>query len=52
MMPMMGFQSTMDRPEPVSRVTPPSTTMAKTSPQQTNNHKARERRAPTAAPEG
>jgi hypothetical protein len=30
---MSGRQSTMERPDPVSRVTPPRTTIAKTSPQ-------------------
>ena len=31
-------EATMESPEPVRRVTPPSTTMAKTSTQHTNNH--------------
>jgi hypothetical protein len=29
--PMIGFHSVIDRPEPVRRVTPPTTTMANTS---------------------
>jgi hypothetical protein len=33
----------MDNPEPVSRVTPPSTTIANTSPQQTRSHIATDR---------
>ena len=33
----MGFYSTMESPESVSRVTPPTTTMANTKAQQTSN---------------
>ena len=33
----MGFHSTIERPESVSRVTPPTTTMANTKAQQINS---------------
>ncbi len=37
---MIGFHSTMDSPDSVSRVTPPSTTMINTITQQMNNQSA------------
>ena len=40
MVPTSGFHSTIDRPEWVSRVTPPTITMAKTSVQQSSSHVA------------
>ncbi|MNN08001.1 hypothetical protein D3C81_1208440 [compost metagenome] len=40
MAPMMGFHSVIDRPEPVRRVTPPMTTMAKTMAALKNSHNA------------
>src|SRR5687768_3598914 len=40
MVPTMGCHSTMDSPEWVSRVTPPTTTMANTRAQQTSNQMA------------
>lgn len=36
----MGLHSAIDSPDPVSRVTPPSTTIANTSAQQTNSQVA------------
>ena len=39
-MPTIGSHSTIDSPEPVSRVTPPKITMANTSAQQVSNHQA------------
>src|SRR5690606_3697762 len=41
--PVTGFHSTMDRPEPVRRVTPPRITMANTRAQQTSSQPARAR---------
>ena len=38
--PMIGRHSAIDRPEPVNRVTPPSTTIANTSAQQTSSQVA------------
>jgi len=38
--PMIGFHSVIDRPEPVSRVAPPTTTMANTRVAQKNSHSA------------
>ena len=38
--PMIGFHSVIDRPEPVSRVMPPMTTMANTMAAQTNSQTA------------
>ena len=38
--PTIGCHSVIDRPECVSRVTPPTTTIAKTSAQQTNSQTA------------
>src|ERR1700726_4858777 len=37
-MPITGFHSVIDRPERVSRVTPPTTTIRKINPQQRNSH--------------
>src|SRR6516165_2467664 len=37
---MTGFHSVIDRPERVSRVIPPTTTIKKISAQQTNSHAA------------
>ena len=37
---MIGRHSAIDKPEPVSRVTPPSTTIAKTRPQQMKSQRA------------
>src|SRR5207253_10804167 len=42
--PTMGCHSTIESPECVSRVTPPTTTMANTSAQQASSHKATGRR--------
>ena len=47
-MPRTGAHSTIDRPEWVSRVTPPSTTIANTSAQHTKSHAAIWVRAPSA----
>jgi hypothetical protein len=41
----MGFHSVIDKPECVSLVTPPTTTMAHTNAQQIRSHTAIERRA-------
>ena len=49
--PMKGCHSTMDRPEWVRRVTPPTTTMAKTRAQQASSHAATGRRPAEAAGE-
>jgi hypothetical protein len=38
--PCNGFQVTMERPEPVSRVTPPSTTIDATRAQHTSSQEA------------
>lgn len=38
--PMIGFHSVIDSPEPVRRVMPPTTTMAKTRAAQTNSQMA------------
>ena len=38
MIPMMGRQSTIESPDPVSLVTPPKITIENTSAQQDNNH--------------
>src|SRR5271167_4857243 len=38
MMPMTGFHSVIDRPDKVSRVMPPTTTIRKISPQQIKSH--------------
>ena len=43
-MPMTGFHSVIDRPERVSRVMPPTTTIRKIKPQQKNSHAATGRR--------
>ena len=43
--PTIGCHSTIDRPECVSRVTPPTTTIANTSAQHTNSHVATPRLA-------
>src|SRR5574337_326048 len=40
MAPMITFHSVMDKPEPVSRVMPPMTTIAKISTQPVNNQVA------------
>ena len=51
--PEIGSQATIESPEPVSLVTPPSTTIAKTSAQQTSSQTAMARlavRARAAAP--
>src|SRR5207342_1690651 len=45
MAPTIGCHSTMESPECVSRVTPPTTTIAKTSAQQASSHHATGRRA-------
>lgn len=37
---MIGFHSVIDSPEPVRRVMPPTTTMAKTRAAQTNSQMA------------
>ena len=37
---MTGFHSVIDSPDRVSRVMPPTTTIRKISPQQTNSHPA------------
>jgi hypothetical protein len=37
---MIGRHSAIDKPDPVSRVKPPRTTIANTSPQQTSNQVA------------
>src|SRR5712691_6402145 len=39
-MPTTGCHSVIDRPDRVSRVTPPNTTMTKIMPQQNNSHSA------------
>ena len=39
-MPVMGRQSTIESPDPVSLVTPPNTTIANTSAQHTSSHLA------------
>src|SRR5437588_9251543 len=39
-MPMTGFHSVIDRPERVSRVKPPTTTIRKINPQQKKSHAA------------
>src|SRR3972149_6944201 len=41
--PMMGSHSTIERPERVRRVTPPRTTLMKTSAQQAKNHRTMRR---------
>ena len=38
--PMIGFHSVIDRPDPVSRVTPPTTTMQNTRAAQANSQVA------------
>ena len=48
-MPMTGFHSVIDRPERVSRVMPPTTTIRKINPQQRNSHAATGRRPTSAA---
>ena len=45
----MNFQSVMDNPERVRRVTPPSTTMLNTQPARSNRHQAIAVRATAAA---
>src|SRR5215831_3798091 len=55
-MPISGFHSVIERPERVSRVMPPTTTIRKISPQQRNSHAAigpglRSDAASIAAPE-
>jgi hypothetical protein len=37
---MIGFHSVIDKPDKVSRVIPPTTTITKISPQQINSHAA------------
>ena len=49
---MMGYQSTMERPERVSRVMPPTTTMASTKPAHTKSQVATDRRPATGLMEG
>src|SRR5580704_14556200 len=48
-MPMTGFHSVIDRPERVSRVMPPTTTIRKINPQQRNSQAATGRRPKSAA---
>jgi hypothetical protein len=48
--PTSGCHSTIDRPEWVSRVTPPTTTMAKTIAAQRKSHAATRRRAESFMP--
>jgi hypothetical protein len=47
-MPMTGFHSVIDRPDSVSRVMPPTTTIRKINPQQQKSHTATGR-SPTSA---
>jgi hypothetical protein len=44
--PESGFHSVIDSPEPVSRVAPPTTTMAKTSSATPKSHAATDRERP------
>lgn len=46
----VNFQSVMDRPERVSRVTPPSTIKLNTQPVHTPSHAAIALRAPGSSP--
>src|SRR5260370_16683621 len=48
-MPMTGFHSVIDRPERVSRVIPPTTTIREIKPQQRKSHAATGRRPTSAA---
>src|SRR5436190_20997651 len=48
-MPVTGFHSVIDRPERVSRVMPPTTTIRKINPQQKKSHTATGRRPTSAA---
>ena len=48
-MPIIGFHSVIDRPERVSRVMPPTTTIRKINPQQQKSHAATGRRPASAA---
>src|SRR5271155_72948 len=48
-MPVTGFHSVIDRPERVSRVMPPTTTIKKIKPQQKKSHAATGRRPTSAA---
>src|SRR6266404_4085276 len=48
--PRTGFHSVIDKPERVSRVMPPITTIKKISAQQTNSHAAIAPRLPAVAP--
>ncbi len=50
--PTSGCHSTMESPEWVSRVAPPTTTMAKTSAQQARSHAATGSRLPGASEAG
>jgi hypothetical protein len=45
-----GFHSTIDRPEPLKRVIPPSKTMAKIAIQQSNSQPPTNRLEPGATP--
>ena len=49
--PAMGCHSTIERPDRVRRVTPPTTTITKTRAAQTSNQKATWRRAASECPE-
>jgi hypothetical protein len=49
---MTGFHSVIDRPERVSRVMPPTTTIRKIKPQQKNSHAATGQRPSFAAVPG
>src|SRR5580704_17554874 len=51
-MPITGFHSVIDRPERVSRVMPPTTTIRKIKPQQKKSHAATGRRPASAAARG
>src|SRR5580692_7673503 len=51
-MPITGFHSVIDRPERVSRVMPPTTTIRKIKPQQKRSHAATGRRPASAAARG
>jgi hypothetical protein len=49
---MTGFHSVIDRPESVSRVTPPTTTIRKINPQQRKSHTATGRKFDSVAAPG